>query len=495
MRAEKLKVKQASAADRTAQIIASAEKLRAEVEEAKRDIEERKRNFAKRKEDLKEASQGLDVRRSRQLADTEKTTQRTKYKWNRNFEHVAGTRAFLCRESAKLYGLRRNKKGGSWKYELGGLEIPELRGMISKPWVNHIVSVMLANDRPAASPEVISTSLAHITHVLMLAAHYLSLRLPAEITQPHHDYPRPTIFSLQSSYRHDDIAYPGSVAIPSTAAPGDKTKTTPRPRPLFVDKPLLVLAKEEPTTYSLFIEGVVLLAYNIAWACHSQGVPVGEKASYEDICNMGRNLYNLLIGSQLSSNINARPVQDIEDTDDMPETSSAVDQLGGNSKAMLGRYSHGATNTNLNSAAGSELMRSFRLPNPVKLADRLKKRMLSDADNLDWEMLNDEAWAPDDEPTEEGVQKRHQVKGKSRATPAGFEEDTTDDNNDRRLFGVESVMSTMTTKTAALESTIGDFDRVSLDDALASPERTTTTTPKPPGTSGWTRIKSRQPDS
>lgn len=324
----------------------------------------------------------------------------------------------------------------------------------------------------------------------MLASYYLSIRLPAEIILPHDDYPNPTIFSLASSYRHGEIPYPGSVALPSTTAPGENTKINPRPRPLFVDKPLLVLAKEEPSVYSLFIEGVVLLAYNIAWACCTQGVPIGDRASYEDICNMGRNLYNLLISSQLSNNINARLVGNFDD--DVPSPGpSAADQLGGNSKPMMGRYSHGASHTNLNSAEGTGFMRSFKLPNPVKLADRLKKKMLSDADGLDWEMLNDDAWA---EPMEDGVQeqqpKQKQPKGKNRAsTGAG---DMTNDDDNRRLYGVESVMSTMTTRTA-LDSTIGDFDRVSLDDA-PSPERTTTAANRQPGTSGWTRIKSRQLD-
>lgn len=336
---------------------------------------------------------------------------------------------------------------------------------------------MLANSDPAASPEVLTTSLAHIAHLLMLASHYLSIRLPAEIILPHDDFPKPTIFSLSSSYRHSDVPFPGSVLLPSTAVPGENPKTYPRPRPLFVDKPLLALAKEEPSMYSRFIEGVVLLAYNIAWACYTQGVPIGDKASYEDICNMGRNLYNLLIGSQLPNNLNARLAEEPKQAEDVPGPSTPA-QLGGNSEPMMGRYSHGAARTNLNSAEGTEFMRNFKLPNPVKLADRLKKKMLSDADGLDWEMLEDEAWAPDDEPAEEGAQKQ-QSKGKARSG----------ETDDRLPYGVESVMSTMTTKTA-LDSTIGDFDRVSLDDA-PSPERTA----KPPGTSGWTKIKSRQPDS
>lgn len=304
----------------------------------------------------------------------------------------------------------------------------------------------------------------------MLASHYLAIRLPAEITLPHHDYPKPTIFPLASSYRHGEIPFPGTVVLPPSEPRDQNPRHVPRPRPLYIDRPLLTLAKEDPSTYSLFIEGVVLLAYNIAWACCTQGVPIGDKTSYEDVCNMGRNLYNLLIGNQLTNNPTTRFVQpppspDGNDAPGSPE--STKDQLGGNPKPMMGRYSHGTAHTFLGSADGNEFMRGFKLPNPVKLADRLKKKMLSDADGLDWEMLNDDAWAVD-EPMEDGVQMRGKRLGEA----------------DRRLFGVESVMSTATARTT-LDSTVADFTQVSLDDA-SSPEKA-----RASGTSGWTKLKSR----
>lgn len=226
----------------------------------------------------------------------------------------------------------------------------------------------------------------------------------------------------------------------------------------------MTLAKEDPSTYSLFIEGVVLLAYNIAWACCTQAVPIGDKTSYEDVCNMGRNLYNLLIGNQITYNPTTRLTQGADEADAVATPAS---QLGSNSKPMMGRYSHGTAHTFLGSAEGNEFIRTFKLPNPVKLADRLKKKMLSDADGLDWEMLEDEAWAPD-EPMEEGVQGRPKRPGET----------------DRRLFGVESVMS-MSTARSTTDSTIGDFAKVDAEDP-SSPEKG-----RAPGTSGWTKIKSR----
>lgn len=298
----------------------------------------------------------------------------------------------------------------------------------------------------------------------MLASTYLAIKLPAEITLPHRDYPSPTIFSLASSYRHGEVPFPGTVALPPATPADQSPKHVPRPRPLFIDRPLLTLAKEDQSQYSLFIEGVVLLAYDIAWACCTQGVPIGDKTSYEEVCNMGRNLYNLLIGNQLNNHPNTRLAQ-ASDGADVAKSSS--DQLSNPSKPMMGRYSHGTTHTFLGSAEGNEFLRTFKLPNPVKLADRLKKKMLSDADGLDWEMLGDDAWAAE-EPMENGVQRRPEAPGES----------------DRRLFGVESVMSTSTARTG-LESTIGDFAKLDLDEA-SSPEKA-----RSPGISGWTKIKSR----
>lgn len=129
IRLEQIKFEEAQAADRTSQIIAQADRLRAEIEAAKKDIKERKEKIAKRREDLSELSNGTTARRSRYLEESERAIQMTKYKWNKTFESTAATRSFLCMEAARLYGLRRNKKGN--KYELGGIEMIELPDMIS----------------------------------------------------------------------------------------------------------------------------------------------------------------------------------------------------------------------------------------------------------------------------------------------------------------------------------------------------------------------------
>ncbi|KAK4132581.1 hypothetical protein BT67DRAFT_457329 [Trichocladium antarcticum] len=364
-RAAWLTAEEKAAADRTSQIIAQADRLRSEVDAARREIAAKKDAIARTKSDLAAVTAGTSARRSRQLEEVERSTQRTRYKWNRSADTMAATRAFLCEEAARLYGLRQVKKGSVKRYEIGGVEMFDLHAMNS------------------LSPEVISTSLAHTAHILVLASHYLAIRLPAQITLPHRDYPRPTIFSLASSYQHGEIPFPGSVASQIAA---ESEQRLPRPRPLFIDKPLAALAKEDPSAYSFFLEGASLLAYNIAWACCSQGVSVGDKDSFEDVCSMGQNLWRLLIGDQL----HRRAVEPAFPSSLPPPAGSPREEGRGemtNPKSTIGRWSHGTVHSSLGGAEGTEFVRNFKTLSPLKVADRLKKRLSSEAGMLEWETI------------------------------------------------------------------------------------------------------------
>ncbi|KAK1837249.1 UV radiation resistance protein and autophagy-related subunit 14-domain-containing protein [Podospora conica] len=364
-RVELMRSQEEEALDRTSQIIAQADRLRLEVEAARKELAEKKELIARRKVDLDSASTGTAARQARQLEDVKNDIQRKKAKWTRNAEMLAKTRAFLCERAARLYGLRQVKKGSTKRYEIGGVEIVELHAMSN------------------ISPEQVSTSLCHMAHILVLACHYLAIRLPAEITLPHRDYPRPTIFSLASSYRHGDVGFPGSLSSDAGAGP---TGHSPRPRPLFIDKPLSTLAKEDASAYSLFLEGVALLAYDIAWACCAQGVSFGDKESYDDISNMGQNLWRLLIGDQ----VHRRSVEPTFFRSSSPLSGSPREEESmdmAKLKTLMGRWSHGTTYLNLGSAEGVEFVRTFKILSPIKLVDRLKKRLSTDAPMLEWETI------------------------------------------------------------------------------------------------------------
>ncbi|KAB5549811.1 UV radiation resistance protein and autophagy-related subunit 14-domain-containing protein [Coniochaeta sp. 2T2.1] len=374
------KSEQAAVVDRTSLIIAQADKLKLEVDAARKEFHDKQDRISRRKSDLAAVSEGIAARRTRQVEDVERSIQVLKYKWSRSADAMAATRAFLCEEAARLYGLRQIRKGNQKRFEIGGVEVVDLHAL------NNL------------SPEVISTSLAHIAHILMLASHYLSIRLPAEVTLPHRDYPRPTILSVPSSYRHGDILFPG-LAMPQTTSDtrseGDNQRN-PRPRPLFVDKPLPILLKEDPASYSLFIEGVSLLAYDIAWACNTQGISIGDKNSYDDVYNIGQNLWRLLIGDQLHRKA-------VEPAFPNPADSPRDDEVQ-RPKPQIGRWSHGTTYSFLGGAEGTEFIRNFKLPSPIKLTDRLKKKLSSEAPMLEWEKIDgDEARAGDEEGGEGGA--------------------------------------------------------------------------------------------
>lgn len=297
-----------------------------------------------------------------------------------------------------------------------------------------------------------------MTHILMLASHYLAIRLPAEITLPHPDYPRPTIFSLASSYSHGEVPFPGTSSLHAPAP--ESRQAVHRPRPLFIEKPLPILSKEDPQAYIMFMEGVALLAYDIAWACCSQGVPIGERKSYEDVANMGRNLYNLLIGNQLHSNPAGR-IFSTSSGSSSPQNKpddGGLDDLA-TAGSLMGRQAHGTAHDFLSDI----VTRSFKLHNPKMLCDWMKSKLNSEAPMPDWEMLEDDAWAVDEQ-----ADKVNSAKGHTRST------------SDGTTFGVES-LATVKTALDASRAEVGALPRV---------ERSTEKT-RNSGTNGWTKLKSR----
>ncbi|PHH71463.1 hypothetical protein CDD82_6498 [Ophiocordyceps australis] len=365
---ESCRAKQEMARHDTNQALAAADKLALEIQAARDHARARRAALARRRSDLASISQGLDHRRANHQLQVQKDTQLCMLRWSQTAHDMACTRAFLCHEALKLYGLRRIRNAASPRYDY-------LVGQ---------VSILDLSCIDALPPPVISTSLAHLCHILLLLSHYLSVRLPAELTLPHRDYPRPTIYTLASSYQHH--ATSSSSAPPSnplSPPPDSDTGHVPRPRPLFVDKPLQQLAKEDPATYSLFLEAVTLLAYDIAWLCCSQGVLVGDKGSFDDMCHMGRNLYALLLAAQMKA-----AAQDGKSAD----AHSDPQPVG------FGHRSHATTFYSLNNAQGTEFVRSFKLSNPIKLADRLKRRLAGDSTAADWEVLDHAECKNDDAP-------------------------------------------------------------------------------------------------
>ncbi|KAK2810266.1 hypothetical protein FQN49_008546 [Arthroderma sp. PD_2] len=333
------------------------------------------------------------------LATVQSSIKATDKQWNNLHGKAVESRVFLCREAATLFGLRqrtRRRKGDlTNSFSIGGINIVDLRQMNS------------------VNPAQITTSLSHISRMVVLVSHYLALRLPAEIVVPHRGHPLPAIFTPSASYlprRHDSspsLSPSHSITSHSLTPRSADANAGPRPRPLFVDRSLPKLAKEDPTSYALFIEGVSLLAWDISWLCRTQGLHLGSE-SWEDVCDIGRNLWQLLVAppaflKALSNRENPQSPSPSRQDKDGPEKGNGDINISTNgnprnnlrrsrSLPILGHYSHGSAHSFLGSVEGVEFMKTWKLPSPVKIADKLKSTLLGEMANAEWELLGEDEW-------------------------------------------------------------------------------------------------------
>lgn len=121
---------------------------------------------------------------------------------------------------------------------------------------------------------------------------------------------------------------------------------------------------------------------------------MGDNNSQFDVFGgIGRNLYALLINSSLQRN--PQQIADDVGNQSMASEGNEASELG-KAAPRMGLYSHGSGHTFLGSTIGNDLTRNFKLPNPIKLADKLKARLNHENPIPEWEVLEDDAWALDD---------------------------------------------------------------------------------------------------
>lgn len=369
--------------DRTQLILAKAKELRNKVEQARLDLVRKKAIISRRKSELASALCGIDAQRSSIIKDVETSIQTIKAKWHQKHIATISARSFLCVEAARLYGLKKVKnKNLRDDYKLGRSLVVDLERL-------HTVS--------AAQ---VSTVLSHVVHLLVLSAHYLGLQLPAEITLPHRDYPLPTIYPLQSSYKFSNPSFYGSnVPQSNHNLSRREERNKSRPRPLYIKKSLPTVSIEDSSEYILFLEGIALLAYDIAWACKSQGIAIGEEENFHDICNIGQNLFNLLTGTQskLSSEPRIVTKNALPDRDLIRAFNSSNEDQVAFSRILSGKYSHNTAYSFLGKSEGTRMISTWKLLSPLEIADRLRSHFMSEAANAEWEMLNVDAWEDNQE--------------------------------------------------------------------------------------------------
>ncbi|KAF2252771.1 hypothetical protein BU26DRAFT_601021 [Trematosphaeria pertusa] len=379
---QRTKAETAEIEERIGLITEQADLLRQQIEATRKELEAKRAANAQRTSDLTSATYGIESRRANELDKVQHNVKRMDSRSDKVHHDTMEMRMYLCSTAARLAGLKMTKRktrdgGIKETYNIGPgarLRIWDLRDL---------------NDAP---PDHLSASLAAVAQFLVRIAAYLGVRLPAEITVPHKDYPKPTIFSPSSSYQGKKVPFPGSTPSGSSSNSPEASRTLeprgqlPKPRTLYVDRPLSDLSAEDPPAFSSFIEGVSLLAYNIAWLCRSQGMK-DEFKYWEDICPVGRNLFRLLVAQE--TRLPHRPENTLEKDIAPAKVNSKVPLR--RTPAALGELSHATSHSFMNNAVNAQYLNGWGL-SPTKITDELKSYLLTEQQAQEWDVLNQKEW-------------------------------------------------------------------------------------------------------
>ena len=229
----------------------------------------------------------------------------------------------------------------------------------------------------------------------------------------------------------------------------------PRPRPLHIEKKLAALAKEEPIAYASFVEGITLLAWDIAWMCKTQGMDVG-KMSWEEVCPMGKNMWQLLLGpsSMMVKQESSKGLSTLKYPHKGKGPHSSLPM-------MLGNFSHGNAHSFLGAAEGLEYMSGWRLHSALKIIDRVKAMLQGERDGVEWQLLEENEWED-----------------------AGAQDDAV--KNDEVVQQKDGQI--ITARGAALQDTTIERNEV---EVAQLGEGQVEEDGRNKGTSGWTKLKSR----
>jgi hypothetical protein len=222
--------------------------------------------------------------------------------------------------------------------------------------------------------------------LLSRVSHYLAIRLPCEINVPHRNWPGLTIYSPNSSYLGLDTTFPGSTPSHSSSNSPNASRTLdpegrklPTPRALFIDRPLGSLYKEDHKAYTVFVEGIGLLAWSIAWLCRSQGM-TNDFNDFEEVCQIGRNLYQLFHADQAP--LATRNSSGIRVRGPSPGTPSPI---------TFGQLSHGTSHSFL-TTTGNPSPRSWKLMTAPRVIGQIKSTLASEIQNGEWEVVHSDEW-------------------------------------------------------------------------------------------------------
>lgn len=380
---ERARGEQEAVESRIGDITQKAVELRRQMEQYTVDIAKRKQQHARRRKDLAAERKQLDSHKARLTEPLHSTIRRTGQRLDKAHSRTIDARTVLCREAAALSGLQKVKgRDGKSEYWLGGMPVRDLRDFNGK--------VNLEDAPTSVEPhDVVSASLDNVCRLLGSCCHYLSVRLPAEVILPHNDFPHSMILPEKASYRVKDPPYPGNASSHSSSPLASRSferNDISRPRLLHLDRSLVQLVRDDSKAFGLFIEAVMLLAWDVAWLCRTQGID--DINSFADVCAIGKNLYRLLVAQESSAPSTLAVTK---------HGAPASDRDQPNSNTRLGSLSHGSAHGSLFSAEGRELVRSWRLASPARLIDRFKSYLLAEISNTEWDFVDDDEWDEEQE--------------------------------------------------------------------------------------------------
>jgi hypothetical protein len=221
-----------------------------------------------------------------------------------------------------------------------------------------------------------------------------------------------------------------------------------------------MLMKEDNIQYLSFLEGVTLLAWNIAWLCKSQGMSGFDIE--QDIYPVGKNLWNLMLAEKPNIPADTTEFTDQEVVSKKPPPD--------NFPSRFGLLSHGTAHSFFGSVDGQEIMRNWSLKSPKSSMAKVRGLITHELRKAEWEVVEEADLRLIDE--EEAV-----FVGGERYDPDHEQKASAKDSSTKpRLTQAES-------GSRGINSAVRSAGRPSSNDAAKGPPAS--------GKSGWMMLRTR----
>jgi hypothetical protein len=193
--------------------------------------------------------------------------------------------------------------------------------------------------------------------------------------------------------------------------------------------------------------------------------------SWEDVCNMGRNLWNLLIAPpQSPALLRVMSGRDFrQQRAGMQNDTSSTP----NRPLRLGQFSHDSAHPSSDSRV-ADFLRGWKLTKYTMIVDPLKRALISEMSNAEWEVLEQDEW--DDGGEQFRDDEAVFIKNRNSAEMEG-------------RLSFDDARSIMTARPERRSEDRGDQKDQAKEAANANADAAGAARVK--GTSGWTKLKNR----